>query len=131
MGETFGYIELPSVVAGEDNGHPLAEGRRTQADVDSHVVHFPLKHGYQFALGVGMLEVQAPKDTGDRKGQVVLDEAARKSVFPVAAGVPCFQEVAAVVDKAVGFDDKHSGDGCFQAPHAGLSPLTRLNRYSP
>lgn len=59
MGKPFGYPQLPMILRGQAHAHPLAEIRRTAADVDRHVQDLAGADAHQLALGVFQLVMQA------------------------------------------------------------------------
>src|SRR3546814_12948830 len=68
MREAFRDPEMPSVFGRQQDGFPLAEGRRTAADVDGDVPDLAIEHGHVLALRLRPLVVQAAQQ--DRKSVV-------------------------------------------------------------
>ncbi|MCY1452735.1 hypothetical protein D9M71_696770 [compost metagenome] len=59
VSEAFGDPELAVIVGGQSGRYPLAEGRRTSADIDRNIQHFTAGHSDQLPLDVLQLIVQA------------------------------------------------------------------------
>mgnify|MGYP004466861055 CR=1 FL=1 len=74
VGKTFGDVEHLLILGAEGHAHPLAIGGGAGAAVYSYVVDLSHGHPDQLALGVLLLEVQAPEDTPGATALVVLDE---------------------------------------------------------
>src|SRR3546814_10272615 len=74
MREAFGDPEMPPVFGRQQDGFPLAEGRRTAADVDGDVPDLAIEHGHVLALRLRPLVVQAAQHAARRRGNVRSEE---------------------------------------------------------
>jgi hypothetical protein len=74
---------------GETLADPLAKGRRTHAYIHGDIHNLPRQNLDQLALGLRMLEMQAPQNAFAGKGGVVLHEGPRNAGVFVAGAPPC------------------------------------------
>ena len=58
--------ELAVILGRQVTTHPPAKRRRPEPNVDGHVERFAFEHLNQFALRMGMLDVQPPQNTAPR-----------------------------------------------------------------
>jgi hypothetical protein len=68
-----------------------------------------LQHIDQFALGVGLLEVQSAQDAFLREREVILHKSLRYPRCGISRLIPDFNEESALVAEDLGFDDHDSG----------------------
>src|SRR3546814_10573722 len=83
---------MPSVFGRQQDGFPLAESRRTAADVDGDVPDLAIEHGHVFALRLRPLVVQAAQHAACRRGNVALHEIWRQPVRSELVIVERFEE---------------------------------------
>ena len=110
VGEAFGDVEHLLILGAEGHAHPLAIGGGAGAAVHSYVVDLSHGHPDQLALGLLLLEVQAPEDTPGAAALVVLDEGlvdARGGEIIQLVGL---HEVAPVVAEDLRLNDDDSGN---------------------
>src|SRR3546814_3367942 len=100
MREAFRDPEMPSVFGRQQDGFPLAEGRRTAADVDGDVPDLAIEHGHVLALRLRPLVVQAAQHAARRRGNVALHEVWRseehtselQSLMRISYAVVCLKK---------------------------------------
>ena len=110
VGEAFGDVEHLLILGAEGHAHPLAVGGGAGAAVYSYVVDLSHGHPDQLALGVFLLEVQAPEDTPGAAALVVLDEGLVDASGNKIVQLVGFHEVAPVVTENLGLNDDDSGN---------------------
>ena len=99
---------------------PVLESGGAATRVHDYVKDFALQDGYQFSLGIRVLEVEAAQDSALGEGEVVLDEGAGYAGFLVTQGVERFHEKAALVTEDFGFDDNEAGERAGGEVHVRL-----------
>ncbi len=109
MREALRYPHLALVLGRQLAAIPLAEGRRTLAQIDGHVKHRALGHAHQLALRLLDLVMQAAQHALGRTRMVVLHEQLGDTgQFGKAARVVAFEEEAAVVAEDLGLEHQQA-----------------------
>ena len=80
------------------------------AAVHGNIVHFALGHAHQLALGVVLLEVQAPQHAAGGTALVVLHELLVDAGLGKLVLLVGLHEVAAVIAEHLRLNDHHAGD---------------------
>lgn len=105
VGKAFGDAEHLLILGAEGHAHPLAIGGGAGAAVYSYVVDLSHGHPDQLALGVLLLEVQAPEDPPGAAALVVLDEGLVDARGGEVVQLVGLHEVAPVVTEDLGLND--------------------------
>ena len=112
VGKAFGDVEHLLIFGAEGHAHPLAIGGGARAAVYGYVVHFAHGDADQLALGVLLLEVQAPEDTPGAAALVVLDEGLVDARGGEVVQLVGLHEVAPVVTEDFRLNDDDTGNVC-------------------
>ena len=80
------------------------------AAVHGYVVHFALGHPHQLALGVVLLEMQAPQHAPGGAALVVLHELFVNACCGELVLLVGLHEIAAVIAEHLRLNDDHTGD---------------------
>src|SRR3546814_725304 len=131
MREAFRDPEMPSVFGRQQDGFPLAESRRTAADVDGDVPDLAIEHGHVFALRLRPLVVQAAQHAACRRGNVALHEIWRQPVRSELVIVERFEELPARIAEHLRFDHQAARQRGFDDLHGTYPRSTRSSRYCP
>ena len=110
VGEAFGDVEHFLVLGAQGYAHPFAVGGGAGAAVYGYVVHFAHGDADQLALGVVLLEVQAPEDAFGAAALVVLDERLVDARGGEVVHLVSLHEVAPVVTEDFRLDDDDPGN---------------------
>src|SRR5262245_27721407 len=116
-------IALTEVLCGKHHADPLAEGRRTAANVNRDVEDLAVQYGDQFALRRRFLIMEAAQNSFSRERQVVLHERRGNAGHRIAGLAPGLEKQAASVTENPGLDHENTRQPGGNHIH-GASPWT-------
>ena len=100
-------VALPEIRGRQLDRDPPSERRRSDPDVNGHVVDRPDNDPHQFCLRAADLQMQTAQGTRDRSRVIVLYEGVVDSERSIPLRVKRFEEEPAGITVDIGFDDQN------------------------